>query len=221
MRHWFWNLFKPKIHKGKYPPPGRPVVSANECPTGKISKLVDFFLNPLVQQGRSYLQDTTHLLRLLEVIGLLPPNSILVTLYVSSLYTNIPQTGGLQALMETLQQGRSQTANLSNASLVQMMRYVLERNNFQFYGQNYLLLGARQWELKELPAAPTTTWANTRTNTSASTHYSHSSINATLTTSSSSGHTGTLNYPTSSPIWTTVNLVSSSQTRRAKLAFLS
>ena len=33
----------PKIHKGKIPPLGRPIVSANGCPTEKISKLVENF----------------------------------------------------------------------------------------------------------------------------------------------------------------------------------
>ena len=38
--------FLSKIHKGITPPPGRPIVSANGCPTEKISNFVDHFLNP-------------------------------------------------------------------------------------------------------------------------------------------------------------------------------
>ena len=37
--------FLPKIHKGILPPPGRPIVSANGCPTEKISNIVEHFLN--------------------------------------------------------------------------------------------------------------------------------------------------------------------------------
>ncbi len=33
----------PKIYKGTSPPLGRPIISANGCPTEKISKFVDFF----------------------------------------------------------------------------------------------------------------------------------------------------------------------------------
>jgi hypothetical protein len=50
----------PKIHKGIYPPPGRPIVSANGCPTEKISKLVDHFLNPASTSHKSYVKDTAH-----------------------------------------------------------------------------------------------------------------------------------------------------------------
>ena len=39
----------PKIHKGKTPPPGRPIVSANSCATGKISALTDLILRPLAK----------------------------------------------------------------------------------------------------------------------------------------------------------------------------
>jgi hypothetical protein len=36
----------PKIHKNKTPVPGRPIVSANNSPTEKISQLADIFLQP-------------------------------------------------------------------------------------------------------------------------------------------------------------------------------
>ena len=38
----------PQIHKNKTPPPGRPIVSANDCPTERISEFVDHFINPMV-----------------------------------------------------------------------------------------------------------------------------------------------------------------------------
>jgi hypothetical protein len=46
--------FLPKIHKGISPPPGRPVVSGNGCPTEKISSFVDHFLNPTTKLIKSH-----------------------------------------------------------------------------------------------------------------------------------------------------------------------
>ncbi|XP_078371355.1 uncharacterized protein LOC144655007 [Oculina patagonica] len=78
----------PKLHKQGHP--GRPIVSANGHPTEKISEFVSYHLNPLVQTLPSYIKNTTHLLNKLKQITDLPPNALLVTLDVSSLYTNIP-----------------------------------------------------------------------------------------------------------------------------------
>ena len=46
----------PKIHTNKTPPPGRPIVSANDCPTERISEFVEHFINPMVPKLLSYLR---------------------------------------------------------------------------------------------------------------------------------------------------------------------
>jgi hypothetical protein len=56
----------PKTHKGINPPPGRPIVSANGGPTEKIWQLVDFFLNPISNQHKSYVKDTAHFLNIIQ-----------------------------------------------------------------------------------------------------------------------------------------------------------
>ena len=85
----------PKIHKPKRPPPGRPIVSANGCATEKISALVDIILRPIVPKTRSYLKDTGHFLqKLANYHGVITPNTLLVSLDVSALYTNIPNEEG-------------------------------------------------------------------------------------------------------------------------------
>ena len=93
----------PKIHKQGNP--GRPIISSNGHPTERISEFVDYHLNPLVQTLPSYIKDTTHFLLQLEQMGPLPDNAILVTLDVSSLYTNIPRNEGIEAcLLNTRQE---------------------------------------------------------------------------------------------------------------------
>ena len=46
----------PQIHKGKMPPLGRPIVSAVNSHTEKISQFVDHFLNPCAQNVTLYIR---------------------------------------------------------------------------------------------------------------------------------------------------------------------
>ena len=86
----------PKIHKNVQPPPERPVISSNGAPTERISQFVDFFLQPFVSKNRSYIKDTNDFLLKLQALGKLPENTILFSLDVVSLYTNIPTEMGLK-----------------------------------------------------------------------------------------------------------------------------
>jgi len=66
-------------------------------PTERISHFVDYHLQPLVHKLPSFVKDTNDFLNKLLTIGNLPANSLLVTLDVSSLYTNIPQNEGIKS----------------------------------------------------------------------------------------------------------------------------
>ena len=136
----------PKIHKGGFPPPGRPVVSANSCATEKISALVDIFTKPIVPHIPSYIKDTGHFLKVLrDIPGDLPPNTLLCTLDVSSLYTNIPNEEGRRAVAYWLSKFRPHKLipnnQPSNTTLLTLLKMVLEMNNFQFNGENFLQIG--------------------------------------------------------------------------------
>ena len=75
------------------------IVSGNGTVTEIVSSFVDHFLKPLVPTLDSYIQDSTHFLRILEDLktNTFPQGTILGTLDVKSLYTNIPHTEGLEA----------------------------------------------------------------------------------------------------------------------------
>ena len=96
--------FLPKIHKEIQPPPGRPICNTNNTPTMNLSKWVDMQLQPLVKKQPSYLKDDNDFLRKIDDLNktqTIPPNTILVTWDVKSLYTNIPHKEGLDALQKT------------------------------------------------------------------------------------------------------------------------
>ena len=131
----------PKIHKNINPIPGRPIVSANESPTERISAFVDHFLSPIFQTGRSYIRDTGDFLQKLEKVDNLTGDEILLTLDVSALYTNIPNEEGTMAALRALRIARPTNSQPSNLSLVELLAQVLSLNNFQFDGKNYLQVG--------------------------------------------------------------------------------
>jgi len=143
----------PKIHKGKIPPPGRPIVSANGCPTEKISQLVDNFLTPPTTIFiRSYVKDTTDFIKKLEAVGTLPPNCLLATLDVTSLYTNIPNKEGLDAAKRLLSRYRpEQNLKPSNQTIIELLEMVLSMNNFTFNGDNYIQVGGTAMGTKAAP----------------------------------------------------------------------
>ena len=136
----------PKIQKPGTPPPGRPIVSANGCATEKISALTDILLSPLVPNLPSYLKDTQHFLEIIKEKGTsLPANTLLCTLDVNSLYTNIPNEEGRRAVAFWLSKFRPQVTipqgEPSNSSLLSLLKMVLEFNNFEFNGTHYLQIG--------------------------------------------------------------------------------
>ena len=146
----FYTL--PKIHKKKLDPPGRPIVSGNGCPTERISQFIDHFLQPSVKSIRSYIKDTTDFLSMLESLGQLPPNCILVTLDVASLYTNIPNKEGCIAALSGLDRIRGGATNPSNTHLITLLEKVLMCNNFDFNGRHFLQVGGTAMGTKVAPA---------------------------------------------------------------------
>ena len=81
-----------KIHKPT--PVGRPIISGCDGPTERISAFVDRLIQPIAQKQDSYLKDTTDFLNFIERTKLLK-NTVLVSMDVTSLYTNIPHEEGV------------------------------------------------------------------------------------------------------------------------------
>ncbi|XP_054290772.1 uncharacterized protein LOC129005789 [Macrosteles quadrilineatus] len=128
----------PKIHKNILPPPGRPIVASCNSITERISAYLDSHLQPVVKELPSHVKDTNHFLDRLQMIPTpLPPDAILVTVDVTSLYTNIPHTHGLAALEHFLDQ-RPKNSLPSTSFLINLAKFILEKNNFQFEGKNYI-----------------------------------------------------------------------------------
>ena len=142
----------PKIHKGKLPPPGRPIISGNNSPTERISQLVYFFLKDIAPKGKSFIKDTSHFLHIIHTASnLTNKDTILVTLDVCSLYTNIPNSEGLKATNKALIAHRPGGSEPYNHSILRLLQMVLTMNNFEFDGQHYLQVGGTAMGTRAAP----------------------------------------------------------------------
>ena len=142
----------PKIHKIKQEgqfPAGRPIISANQSPTEKISAFVDENIKGAVPRIPSHIKDTTHFISLIESISI-PDNCFLVTLDVTSLYTNIPNNEGLEAVAKSMI--KNKPPYTTPECVLHLLELVLTKNNFGFNGKNYLQIGGTAMGTKVAPS---------------------------------------------------------------------
>ena len=124
-----------KIHKPK--PVGRPIISGCEGPTERISSFVDSLLQPVAKVQKSYLKDTTEFINFIERTKV-PDNIFLVSMDVTSLYTNIPQEEGITIVCNAYEVFHKNNPPIPTALLKEMLGLILKENSFQFNGRNYL-----------------------------------------------------------------------------------
>ena len=103
-------------------------------------------LRPIVPKIPCYIRDTGYFLQILRKMGNnLPPGTLLCTLDVSSLYTNIPNEEGRRAVAFWLSQYRPPSkipiGEPSNSSILSLIKIVLEFNNFQLNNNHFLQVG--------------------------------------------------------------------------------
>lgn len=125
----------PKIHKKDHP--GRPIVSAIGTVTENLSSFVDTLIKDIPGTLPSYIKDTTDFLR--HILDLrIPANSLLVTMDVASLYTNIPQEGGVKAAIQLYEESESPNKPVDSETLEELLKMILEMNNFEFDDKHFI-----------------------------------------------------------------------------------
>ncbi|XP_056425917.1 uncharacterized protein LOC130367520 [Hyla sarda] len=124
----------PKIHKSLENPPGRPIVSGRGSATSHLSIFVDQVLRPYATGARSYLRDTSDFLNKISSIRV-PPDTIIATFDVVSLYTSIPHDGGVQAVKDSI------VSDFSPAKVdfvISLLKLILHNNYFSFNDEFFL-----------------------------------------------------------------------------------
>lgn len=113
-----------KIHKPT--PVGRPIVATS---------FVDSLLQPIAKSQKSYLKDTTDFVNFIERRNL-PGDVFLVSLDVTSLYTNIPQEEGINTLCKAYQTFYGENTPIPTQSVRRILKLILQENSFEFNGKN-------------------------------------------------------------------------------------
>ena len=115
----------------------RPIVGGPQCPTHRISNLMDIILKPLAQKVNSYLRDTMDFLNKLP--SEVSEDSILVTYDVSSLYSVIPHELGIEAVKYWYDKFKSSLPrHFSKEMITEGLEIILRNNTFMFLGEMYL-----------------------------------------------------------------------------------
>ena len=119
-----------KFHKLNHP--GRLIISCIGTPTEKISAFVDYVLSPIP----SYIKDTTDFLQQPQILDHIPNNAILVSVDVTSLYTNIPLNEGINSVAKILKLSGHDEYFIDE--IKSCIYFILKNNIFTFNEQNLI-----------------------------------------------------------------------------------
>ena len=134
-----------KVHKQHLPPqtpPERPIISASGSCLENIGKYVQYHIKDIGTSHDSYLKDTPNFLNLINEANentIFPDDTILVTMDVSALYTNIPHEEGLNCMEEALNEKNIDQSSLKfhKGLVLRLLDILLHNNVFEFDSKLY------------------------------------------------------------------------------------
>ena len=150
-----------KIHKPTLV--GRPIISGCNRPTETISAFVDdTLLQPISTSQTSYLKDSTDFINFIEKTKM-GKRTFLVTMDVTSLYTNIPQEEGITTVCNAYENFHKNNPPIPTNYIKEMLRLILKENSFQFNRKNDLQIQGNAMDTKMAVAFANIFMADTKT----------------------------------------------------------
>ena len=131
-----------KIHKSHAQgsvPPERPIISCSGAFLENVGIFIEFYIKHKGTVHHSYLKDTPDFLRHIKVINenfSLPKHTMIVTMDVKALYTNIPQKEGVECVQEAFE-NNDNTSDIPCNFLIQLLNILLKHNIFEFNKKLY------------------------------------------------------------------------------------
>jgi UDP-N-acetylglucosamine transferase subunit ALG13 len=131
----------PKIHKdisswsrnGQIPP-GRPIISNTHSADTEVSSYIDRHLQPIVNKQPYILKNSEELLAALKNVKI-SEKTILFSLDVRSLYTNIPLAKGMEIIKRFFE--KHPEPRRPDKHLLKLLQLTLFKNEFAFNGKYY------------------------------------------------------------------------------------
>ena len=117
----------------------RPIVGAPKCPTRKLSELIDTLLKPFLKPVESYLRDSIDIHNKCDRNT--DGNTVTATFDVVGLYTNIPQTFGMEAVRYFLLKYKEDIHPRFNIPFIlESIDFILKNNTCVFDNEYFLQL---------------------------------------------------------------------------------
>ena len=129
----------PKLHKETWSttsmPPGRPIISDVDSVSRRCASLVEHFLAPVARSLPSYVRDSLDVIAKIDSLRV-SDSTILFTMDISSLYTNVPTAEGLQAVSRAFL--RHPDVKRPDLTILSILRLLLNSNDFVYRQERFL-----------------------------------------------------------------------------------
>lgn len=113
-----------------------PIVAGPVCPTRRLSDMIDILLQPFMTKIASYIKDDFHFLNF--ILDEVPEDSLLCTLDVVSLYSNIPHSLCIEAITYWIEKYPGVLPHgISKDFIIDSICLILNNNFFQFGNLNF------------------------------------------------------------------------------------
>ena len=132
----------------------RPIVAGPSCQTHRLSDILDILLKPYTKHVNSYLRDTITFLNSLPLT--VKEETLLASIDVESLYTNIPNELGIEAINYWLDKYPQEIQNrFIKKFILEGIELILKNSSFYFDGTFYRLIKGTAMGTKFAPTYAT------------------------------------------------------------------
>ena len=138
-------------------PPGRPIISDCDSESYKVAEYIDNFLLEVSQKHQSYTKDTYDFLSKLRSANV-QPYALLITLDVESMYTNIDNEQGLEAVRNIFQAKPS--PRRSDKHILELLELSLEIMILNSTTTLFYKFQVLQWARNSHPVMQICSWHN-------------------------------------------------------------